>query len=101
MNHLRKVRVPADCFPRGELTRLFVFGLLLYAGAALGYTASYPLNCAWGKYVFPFLIPIWALILCSLHAAVGPRFLKILVVFLAASFIFMNMMMLWQLVHLQ
>lgn len=87
-------------FPDFKTMRFFLLGLLLFAGAAFGFTASLPVECAWGKYAFPFLIPIWILILCSLNAALGSKFLKFLVVFLAVSFILMNMAMLWQLMHL-
>jgi hypothetical protein len=88
-------------FPDIKVTRFFLLGLLLYVGAAFGFTASLPIECAWGKYVFPFLMPIWILILCSLNAAIGQKFLKVLIVFLAAGFIFMNMTMLWRLARLQ
>jgi hypothetical protein len=87
--------------PSREAILFFLFGFFVYVAAALGYTASYPLNCAWGKYVFPFLIPIWALMLSALHLAAGQKFLKFIVVFLAGSFIFINMAMLRQLAHLQ
>jgi hypothetical protein len=83
----------ADGVLNRETIRFFLLGFFIYVIAALGYTASYPLNCAWGKYLFPFLIPIWALLLSALHAAVGQKFLKFLVVFLAMSFIFMNAIM--------
>lgn len=84
-----------------KTTRFFLMGLMLYAAAAFGFTASLPIECAWGKYVFPFLVPIWALMLSAVHFAAGQKFLKFIVVFLAVSFIFINMVMLWQLAHLQ
>jgi hypothetical protein len=96
MSALQSTEALPPSFPRREVTLFFVFGFFIYVIAALGYTASYPLNCAWGKYLFPLLIPIWALMLSALHAAVGQKFLKFLVVFLAMSFIFMNTVMVAQ-----
>ena len=83
-----------------KTTCFFLLGLILYAAAAFGFTASLPIECAWGKYVFPFLIPLWILMLGALQVALGEKRFKFLIVFLAASFIFMNMVMLWQLAHL-